>query len=813
MLWRDVRYALRMLRKTPVVTCVSILSLTLGIGANTAIFSLIDALELRSLPVRAPQELVAISMAGPDGHERPLSLRMFQELRREQKAFSSVFAWIGGGIDNLEADGIPYSGSMNNVSGEYFPTLGVKPLLGRFFGPADVSLDHGWAAKVAVLDYRCWRQRYHSDPNVVGKNIRIENHSLQIIGVTPEEFNGLYIDGQFDVTAPLGYSGRLAAIDPSSFWFDYVIGRLKPGVSATQARAEMDTLWPQLLGHSASVGYTPSERARFLASKPVLQSAERGFSFQRARVARPLAVLMCLVAMLLLIACANLANLMLARSWARQHEFAIRLALGADRWRLARQSLIESLLLSLSGAALGTVLAMWSSSLLARMFWRGLVPLALNTKPDARVLLFTIGVAVFTAFLFGSAPVWKLRQADPAVTLARNSRGIRGRSRRFGHVLVSSQLALSLMLIIGGTLFVRSVLNLQTYNAGFQRDGVLTVSLVPKAGIRDFPNKPAYYRLLTERLLHIPGVQMASYSNNGPGAGAEYPTQVETSSGNATRAVTDSVAPGFFDLLGMHVLAGRSFTWQDDDHVPRVAMLSDSLAKRLFPDRDAIGQTVLMNNSDGTTKFSVVGVVNSASLWSLRSHEPEALYLAALQEADFASPMLDMRVNGNPLAVMPQVRKSLEQSGVHYPLIVETLRQREDRFLTEDRVVASLSAILAGLAALLAAVGLYGLLSYSVSRRTSEIGTRMALGADRAGIVRMVLREVLWLALPGAAAGIASALALGRLIASMIYGISENDPLTLVLSTVFLVTIALMAGYFPARAAARIDPMEALRTE
>ncbi len=814
-LWQDMRYSVRMLVRTPVATLIAVLSLALGIGANTAIFSLMNALLLRSLPIRDPGQLVHLSTATPANpdQEAPLSLAMYQQIRKDQRVFSELFAWSGGGMVNIQANGVRYAGSMNTVSGEYFSTLGVQPLLGRLIEPEDLSLDAGSPAAVAVIDYRCWQRRYHGDPNIVGKTIQVDDRPLTIIGVTPERFSGLIVDIAPDVTAPIGFSGRTTYRDRTNLVLE-VFARLKPGVSMEQARAQMEAMWPATLEASLPGEYAGAKREEFLRRRIVVASGSTGSSYLRGRYRRPLFVLMAMVGVLLLIACANLANLMLARAAGRGQEFGIRVALGAGRWRIVRQMLTEALLLSTTGAVLGFVIAGWASSLLLGTMWRGRVPLVLDVAPDLRVLAFTALASLLTGVLFGVSPAWSIFRTDPARTLRQHARTVRGGAMTLGKVLISAQVALSLVLVIGAILFVRSLQNLRSADVGFRRDGLVLLQLFPQSGgaMQRIPNRVAYYRELAERLGAIPGVESVSYSHMGPVLSYEYKeaAYVPSSQAPPVQAVFEAVGPGFFHLAGMHLLAGREFDWRDNEASQPVAIISESLARRLFPSQNPVGKTIDFGDRKG---LEIVGVVNSASLWLPQSREPMAVYQTLMQMPAYNSSLVDIRAAADPAAVLPAARRVLESLGRHFVLSAETLDQRSAGFLSTDRMIAMLSSFFGGLALLLAAIGLYGLMSFAVARRTSEIGLRMALGAQPANVLMLILKEIMWLVLIGLAIGIPSALAASRLISSMVYGVTGRDPVTILLSCSILLSAAALAGYVPAWRAARVDPMMALRTE
>jgi predicted permease len=803
-----------MLRGSPITTSIAIVSLALGIGANTAIFSLMNAVILRPLPVANPAQLVKLSTATPASPEREesLSFAMIQQLRKDQRVFSSLFAWQGGGIENVEANGVKYVGSISTVSGEYFSTLGIQPLLGRSIAAADVNPDTGSPAAVAVIGYNCWQRRYHGDPSVIGKTVRVEGHPLTIIGVTPEGFSGLIIDAATDVIVLIGYDGATGYRNRKSLVMN-ATARLRPGVSLEQARAQVASLWPATLEASLPEGYAGAQRKAFLSRHIVVTSGATGTSFLRRQYTRPLYVLMGMVGLLLLIACVNLANLMVARAAGRRQEFGIRIALGAGKWRIVRQMLTESLMLAVAGAVLGLLIAGWASRLLLHTMWNGFVPSSLDASPDLRVLAFTMLAALVTGLLFGVAPAWKVIRADPANALQRSARTVHGGTLALGKVLISTQIALSLVLVIGALLFVRSLHNLSSADVGFRRDGLTLFQLFPTAGEgKRMPDRVAYFQELAERLRGIPGVESVSYSHMGPVLSYEFmqPASVPSSDTLPLQAVFDAVGPEFFHLAGMRLVAGREFTWRDHETAQSVAIISESLARRLFPSGSPIGRTI---DFGSRRNLEIVGVVNSASLWLPQSRQPMAVYCALMQQPSYNSSSIDIRTIGDPGPVISAARRVIESAGRHLVLRAETVDQRAASSLDTDRMIAMLSSFFGGLALLLASVGLYGLMSYSVARRTPEIGLRMALGALPAGILALILKEVTFLLLAGIAVGIPAALAGSHVVSSMIYGVTGNDLPTILLSCSILLAVAALAAYVPARRASRIDPMAALRSE
>jgi predicted permease len=823
-LLQDLRYAARMLRHAPGFTTVAVLSVALGIGANTAIFSLIDTVLLRMLPVHEPEQLFFVENVGARGGGGSPPYPCFEEFRERNHYFSGLSAFTADNM-RIAIDGRPEQIMGQFASGNYFATLGVKAWIGRTFGPPDDSVigKGGPDGPLGVISYSYWQRRFGMSPSVLGKVIQVNNAPVTIVGVTPPEFFGLQPGLQVDLTVPMMLADAEMLREKASWWFN-AAGRLKAGASAGPARAELDGIFQAFMNQ-------PSESGKFSGSSEMrhdyfdhveLTPAARGLDRLRRQFSKPLLVLMAFVGLVLLIACANVANLLLARTSARGREFAVRLALGAGRARLMRQVLTESLLLVGIGGLLGLLFANWAAQMLAAFFATGQNHIALDLHFDLRVLGFTAGIALLTGLLFGLAPAFRATQVNPGPALKEQGRGLVGGRPRLAlsSLLVVSQVALSLVLLIGAGLFVRSLRNLKNLDAGFRPDGVLTMRVKPNEAVYTAARRSSLWREVLDRVSHVPGVRSASLSALSPLSGLERGVLIAVP-GYVPRSQRDTaislnqVTAGYFDTMGIAVLLGRAFTDGDVQSAPRVALVNETAARFYFGGRNPIGASVRFPFRKNTSAYQIIGVVKDSRHNSLREEVPRLIYLPVFQGLDsLTSLTVAIRAAGDPTALASAVRAQISSAGPDILITdVITLARQVDQTLLEERLVSTLAGFFGLLALLLASIGLYGTMSYSVVRRTNEIGIRMALGASRSGVVWLVLRDTLLMIAAGMAIGIPAAIGGARYIQSELYGLKPADAVSLVSASLLLTMVAVLAGYLPALRASRVDPMAALRDE
>jgi predicted permease len=813
-----------MLSKNPGFTAVAVATLALGIGANTAIFSLLNGLALRDLPVPQPQQLVRFGAQSGNESFVGLSLPLFEKISAGQKVFSSTFGWLGDRLSTVEINGALSRNDIWGVTATFYSELGATPELGRLIGTEDDDLRTASPTPAAVLAYNFWQRHYSGDPNVIGKVLKIEGVGFTVIGVTRSGFTGISADRLPEITIPLtsipflaGDSDVQKLLRRSDFFLLEAAGRLRPGVRFDEAQTQLESIWPAIRDDLAPPNLSPTQRSRFLGLHMKVEPGEKGASVLRKEFTKPLYVLLAISGLALLVACVNLATLMLSRAAARSHEIAVRIAVGASRVRLIRQTLTESIMLSVAGTLAGFFLAYWWSGTLADFILGQFfnAPAQLNLTPDTRVLLSAATAAILTGVLFGVAPAWRATREDPNFVLQRNAQKFSRSTGRLGKSLIVTQVALSVVLLAAAGLFIRTLEKLRTIEPGYQASGVLDASLYPKPGGYKKLDWVNYYQELTARVSRLPGVESAGIAKMSLGWRA-WKEDVRTSDVSNAGVKVDFalVMPGFFNTVGIYPERGRTFSWRDDDHVPRVAIVSASLARKLFARREALGQHLEITSEPNWQKVEIVGIVSDASLYDIREQAPPTLYLPSTQYGEYMGwSQLMLRTNVAPSAMANGVRQAVDSLGHEYVakthLVVETI----DRSLLRERVFAILSAFFGALALLLAGIGLYGLMAYNVSRRTQEIGVRIALGAARNNVLSMILRETLGVTGLGVALGLACALAASQVIVNMLYGVSAQDPATLAAAAAVLFAVAALAGWIPARRAMRVDPMVALRYE
>jgi predicted permease len=828
----DLRFAVRNLARSPLFTVVAVASLALGIGANTAIFTLVDQLLLRLLPVRDPQQLVMIWTSGPhmgsNRGDRMASYPMYQDFQQKGPAFSSVFC-------RYEADtSIAFNGQTERavaelVSGNYFEALGVGPALGRVFTPEQDDRVYKGHPSV-VLSYLYWTTRFGSDPNVVGRKILVNNYPMTVVGVSAANFTGIDPSHAPQLRIPIQMKPLLTPGwddlgDRRSQWVQ-VFARMKPGFTVDRAKASLQPLLSQILRDELARpemrDTSDYNRKLFLARQVRMVSAGSGYSYLRQLAGTALVVLMCMVGLVLLIACFNVANLLIARAVARQKEVAVRLAIGASRRQLLFQLLVESLLLSLAGGACGLFLATAISGALLRFVPAGSQMPLLHADPDPRILAFNATLAILTGLLFGLAPVWQAMRLDLWTTLKDAGGAVTGSGGavRLRKGLVVAQVAFSFLLLAGAGLFVKTLANLKNTRVGFQGiDNLLTFQLDPALNGYSLERELEFYRRLLDETRAIPGVRAAGYAVVPVLAGNEWDSTMsveghQVKDGEDMQAFMNAISPGYFAAMGVPLLGGRDFDDRDRGKTS-VAVVNRAFAEHFFGHRSPIGRHIGFGGGPrAKLDIEIVGEVENALYEGPRDGVHRQAFVPLNQSPFPASAAFYVRTAIDPNQMFTAVRRTVARLDAAIPIFeMKTLSHQLDETLNAERLVATLSAAFGILATLLAALGLYGVMAFVVARRTREIGLRMALGAGRGTVVWMVLREALALLGIGLAVGLPAAFLLSRLVSTQLYGVKADDLSTALIALVILSAVAAGAGLLPARRASAIDPIRALRYE
>jgi predicted permease len=826
--WRDLKHGARLLRLNPAFALVAILSLALGVGANTAIFQLLDAVRLRTLPVADPQQLMEIRIGDAAGGRtgefsgrRPnLTNPLWEKIRDQQQAFSSVLAWGGRPFDLTTGGEARYATGLW-VSGDFFTTLGVPAIAGRVLTAADDR--RRCATPPAVISYGFWQREYAGSPTAIGRRIMLDGHAYDIVGVTPPAFFGVEVGRTYDVAVPLCAEplsrGERSGLDKPDTWFLGSFGRLKPGWTRERAVANLAAISAPIFKSTLPPRYGADDAKRYLAFKLGAFPAGTGVSVLRRDYESPLWLLLATTGLVLLIACANLANLMLARATAREREIAVRLAIGASRGRIVRQLLAESVLIASIGSALGAVIAQSLSRFLVQFLTSDNNRVFVALSLDWRVFAFAAALAGATCLLFGLMPALRATGIAPGAAMKAGSRGSTDTRERFGmrRVLVVGQVALSLVLVVGALLFVRSLRNLMTLDAGFEQEGIVIANLdFRNAGVPQ-PRRTAVYEDVTHRVASLPGVVSAASAFIIPVSGSGWNNHILIDGVRVNDNVNfNSVSPGYFRTMGTPILAGRDFDAHDTPGAEKSVIVTELFARKFLAGKNPIGQVFQIEEPPGAPRplNRIVGLVKDTKYTDLReAFTPIGFYAAAQDEEP--SPFLQLVVRSSaPLAITTsEISAAARQINPAISLQFDTMKTQVRESLLRERLMATLSGFFGGLAALLATIGLYGVMSYMVARRRNEIGIRMALGAGRREVIRMVMREAGLLLAGGLLVGVALAIAAARTATTLLFGLHPGDPATLAMAAGGLGLVAMLASYLPARRASRLEPTEALREE
>jgi putative ABC transport system permease protein len=822
-MWQDIRVAVRGFRQSPGFTLTALLTLTLAIGANTAVFSVLSALVLRDANVRDPRSLVQVStITKPENLEGGLTYAIYDDFRRRQQVFSSVIGWRANGIYNIDVEAQHSRGLVAAVSGNFFDELGARASVGRLLSVSDVNEPSVEPSMVVVLGHTFWQRAFASDPAAIGRRVAVEGIAFTVIGVAPPNFVGLGTYIEPDVTVPLTAFPRIADHAPASLMTNpsgwvRVTGRLKPGVSIDQARAALDVLWPAIRAANVPPSLLGTRRDAFLATGVSVRSAAKGTETgprMRARFTQPLSVLLAIALLVLVIACLNLASLMVARGAAASHDLGVKMALGAARLRIMRAIVMEGVLLAVSGGLAGVIVAIWISDTFAKLILQDFtVRATLDVTPDARVIAFTAALTLAGGVLCSLVAAWRAGRQDIMVSLRQGTRTATSR-RHAGRWLIAAQVGVSLILLVHGGLLIRSLQKVRAVSSGMDINHVVVSYPSARPGGYQNIDNDGYFRNVITRLEQIPGVQRAAISNfkpagGGIGGGEVVATAESTADAEGVRATFMSISPQLFDVLRMPMREGRDFRWSDHSRSRRVAVVSQTLAQRLFKGASALGRHVRVGLHPGRQDLEIVGVVGDAHIYDLKDPNLASIYVASLQEPELVDGKC-LVIRGTGLS-LEAIDGALSPFGYEAVAKAESLQYIVDRVLLRDRLVAMVATFFGAIALLLAAVGVYGLMSFEVNQRRREMAIRVALGARRRTVITTVVGDGVGIATAGLVAGVVPALSSVPVLRSLIFGVTPYDLTTIAAAVATLSAVAILACLPPALRACRADPATILR--
>ena len=831
--WQDFRYGVRTLIKNPGFTVIAVLTLALGLGANTAIFSLTDQILLRLLPVENPKELVVLRSPGPkSGHmwsdgdsASSFSYPLYKEVRDNNNVFSGVLARFAVAL-SVSGEGQTERANGELVSGNYFEVLGVRPVVGRVFNQDDDRA--AGAGQVIVLSHGYWTRHFGGDPAILNKTLVVNGVAMTVVGVTRSGFTGVQVGQTPDIFIPITMKAQMTpnwdGLDNHRDYWLAIIGRLKPGLKAAQAEEAFAPVHRQILETELPLAgrFSPETQQRFLEKRMLMEPGSRGRAVLQRDVKEPLLVLMGMVGLVLLIACANVANLLMARGASRQREIAIRMAVGAGRWRLIRQFLVESLTLSLIGGGVGLLVAAWTIGALVGAIPESLGAVGLSSGLDGRLLVFTFALAIATGLLFGVMPAMKATRLNLEGTLREQGSSVSGglSQVRFRKGLVVSQVVLTAVLLVGAGLFARSLSNLKNLDLGLRPENLITFSIAPELNAYSPERTIAIFDQLHQNLSALPGVESVSESMMGAFTDNSASSNItvegyQAQDGEDMDARNDRIGPGYFSTMGIPLLQGREFGPADTAKSQQVAIINETLARRFFENRSPIGSKIAFGGGDKIRPdIEIVGVVKDSKHASVREKSVPFIYIPYSQDKTIGDIYFYIRTKQEVGQMVAATRREVGRLDGNLPVFkVKTLEGQIDESLFNDTFLTLLSMCFALLAALLASIGLYGVMAYTVTRRSREIGIRMALGATRGTVSWLILREVVVLAAIGLVVGLPAAYGLGKFAESLLFGVKTSDPLVFVGAGLLLTTATLLGGLLPARKAASIDPLVALRCE